>query len=240
MQDRGGVSFQASRSVVRNLGNTKYVNIGTHRTSEGVDCFGRTGRSPVWPRPLLYVLCALAYALRFKGCEMYHARAKIEEQRPPATGGVNNFRSTVTVCGAYLTKDPAVRTGRDFSSDSASLSIRSSGTGSLACSKSLSQSLSSDPLPVSRHSPFRYSFTTAERQLRNPESMKPCHSRPSMYGNFSPATMLEICKGRKTFVVPECLVQYFLSKKAPLRIDLINAILTRLQFVQGSYNPRGG
>lgn len=52
--------------------------------------------------------------------------------------------------------------------------------------------------------------------------------------------MLEMYKGRKALADPERLVQYFLSKKAPLRIDLINAVLTRLQFVQGICDPHGG
>jgi len=42
--------------------------------------------------------------------------------------------------------------------------------------------------------------------------------------------MLEIYKGRKGVASFECLVQYFLSKNVPSRIDLINAISTGPQF----------
>ena len=137
-----------------------HPDIGTHRAREGVDHFGRTGGRPVRCRPLLYVLYTLVYSLRFEGCEMYHSRAQIEEQRPPAIGRIKNSCSATTVCRTYLTNDPAVRTGRDSDSDPFFRSTRSSGPGLLAYSKPFSQSLSSDPLPVSRHSPFRYGFTT--------------------------------------------------------------------------------
>ena len=52
--------------------------------------------------------------------------------------------------------------------------------------------------------------------------------------------MLEMHKGRKTLVVLGCLTQYFLSKKTPSRIDLINAILTCFQFDQGTCDFNGG
>ena len=51
--------------------------------------------------------------------------------------------------------------------------------------------------------------------------------------------MLEMYKGRKTLAVLECLTQYFLSKNTPSRIDLINAILTCLQFGQATRDFNG-
>jgi len=145
-----------------------HVDIGTHSAREGVDHFGRTGRRPAWCRPLLYILYTSTHTLRFQGCEMHHARGQIEEQGPPAIGKVNDSCSATTVCCTYLTNDPAVRTGgRDSgSSDSAFLSTRSSGVDPLDSSKPLSQSLSSDPLPASRHLPFRRGFTTAKLPVK--------------------------------------------------------------------------
>jgi len=145
-----------------------HVYVETHLAREGIDCFGRTWRRPAWRRPLLYVLCTFAYTLRFKGREMDQARTQIEEQRPPATGKVNNSCSTATACHAYLTNDPAVRTGRDSSSGPDFPLTHSPGPDSLACSEPLSQSLSSVLLPVSKHSPFRCSFTTARPSATRP------------------------------------------------------------------------
>jgi len=41
--------------------------------------------------------------------------------------------------------------------------------------------------------------------------------------------MLEKYTGFKTFPAFECLAQYFLSKKTPLRIELMSAVFTEAQ-----------